>query len=157
MVLNPRLWCLLSPNGISCRSVTLFICRLLSRIIAPQGAFLEVQLEMDGPKRARGTGHLLNFLLTRLPNASALRNFVYNRRARGSELFSPQKIWFLYSKSLKPCSVVQSVQEIVTCNLKAWHPVVFVKSVDIQFSSSWSCVSMDYVLNIVYCGWQRVI
>jgi len=63
-----------------------------------------------------------------------------------------KKIWFLYSKSLKPCSVVQSVQEIVTCNLKVRHPVVFVKSVDTQFSSNMSCVSMDYVLNIVYCG-----
>jgi len=124
MVLNPWLCCLLSTNGISCRSVTSFICCLLSRIIAPQGAFLEVQLEMDGPKRARGTGHLLNFLLTRLPNASALRNFVYNRRAQGSELFSPQKIWLLYSKTLKPCSVVQSVQEIVTGNLKVRNPVV---------------------------------
>jgi hypothetical protein len=99
---------------------------MLSRIIAPQGAFLEVQLEMDGPKTARGTGHLLNFLVTRLPNVSAFRNFVYNKRARGSELFSPQKIWFLYSKFLKHCSVVESVQEIVTGYLKVRHNVVFV-------------------------------
>ena len=45
-------------------------------------------------------------------------------------------------------------RKLLTCSLKVWHPVVFVKSVDTQFSSNRSCVSMDYVLNIVYCGWQ---
>jgi hypothetical protein len=75
---------------------------------------------MDGPKRARGTGHLLNFLLTRLPNASALRNFVYNRRARGSELFSPQKNLVF----------VLEISEALFCGAKRSgkmrHPVVFV-------------------------------
>ena len=70
--LNPRLRCLMSTSRMLCQSVTLFICRPLSHIMGLQGAFLEVQLEIDGPKRARGTGHLLNCLLTRMTTVQRL-------------------------------------------------------------------------------------